>query len=798
MLKNYFKIAIRNLRRNKFYSFINIAGLSIGIAGSLLILFYVGGQLSYESMHKNRNNIIRVSVKFGRGNGSMNFAGAMPALGPAAISQVPGVKSAVRFRVNEHAKIKVGNRIFHEHNFFFADSDVFNVFTFPLLKGNKETALKNPSSIVISQATAQKYFGNKNPIGRTITYDGKYKFSVSAVMKNVPRNTMLRPEIIASYSREKEIQKSRLSWNSFGSTFTYLLLKKNTSLENLHKNLRQLLITNTSTQFASRLHFVILKLANIHFKSKAINELAPTTDISSIYIFSTVAILVLIIACLNFINLSTARSLRRSKEVGLRKVMGARRGSLIGQFLGESVLVTFIAVVIGLIIFQIAHPLLNSYLDVGLHINPFKTSYFYEIMSGIIVFVSLLSGLYPAIFVSGFTPADSLKSQNTPGSYNAMLRKLLVGIQFAVTIFLIIGTAITYEQLHFMLNSDLGFNKRNVVVVKYPVSQKNVRRKYSVIRQTFQSLPGVKDVSGAFTLPGINSRKTETVQPKGKPDNDIATLQAIGVDYDFIPTLGLKLIKGRDFSRRFSTDSKSSIIINETAVKSLGLKKPVGADVYLPDGNGKSKEVQIIGVIKDFHISSFNKMIPPLFLFINPKDFYNIALRIAPRKTNTIISSLHKKWSSILPGIPFNYSFLSQKYEGLYHKEIRSNRLFAIFSFLSIFIACMGLLGLISYTIEVRIKEIGIRKVLGASVADIVTLFSIDFLKLVGIGFLIAVPVAWYAMHRWLQNFAYKIHMSPWIFLLAGGLALVIALATVSWQSIRAALMNPVDALRSE
>jgi len=798
MLKNYLKIALRNLRRNKLYSFINIAGLSIGIAGSLLILFYVAGQLSYESMQKKRDNIVRVSVKFGRGNGSMNFAGAMPALGPAAASNFSDVKAAVRFRVSRHARIKVGNRLFHEHNFFFADSSVFNVFTFPLLKGNKETALKNPSSIVISQAIAKKYFGNENPIGKAITYDDKYKFTVSAVMKNVPRNTMLRPEIIAPYSREKEIQKSRTPWNSFGSTFTYLLLKKNASLGRLHKNIRQLLIANTSKQFASRLHFVILRLANIHFKSKAVNELAPTTDMSSIYIFSTIAILVLIIACLNFINLSTARSLRRSKEVGIRKVMGARRRSLIGQLLGESVLVTLIAVILGLIIFQILHPLLNGYLDVRLNINPFKTTYFYLILSAIVICVSLLSGLYPAIFISKFTPVDSLKSQKTPGSHSVTLRKLLVGCQFAITIFLIIGTAVAYKQLHFMLNSNLGFNKQNVIIVQYPANQKNVESEYSAIRQKFLSIPGVKAVSGAFTLPGISSKKTETIRPKGKPTNDISTLQAIGVGYDFIHTLGLKLIKGRDFSRKFSTDKKGAIIINQTAVKRLDLKKPIGTEVYLPDGSKEGKVVKVIGVVKDFHISSFNKMIPPLFMYINPKEFYNIALRVNPRYTNTIIASLHKKWSSSFPDIPFNYSFLSQKYNAMYKHEITSDRLFAIFSFLSIFIACMGILGLISYTIEVKIKEISIRKVLGASVADIVIMFFKDFLKLVVIGFVIAVPVAWYGMHRWLQNFAYKINPSPWIFLGAGALALFIALATVSWQAIRAALMNPVDALRSE
>ncbi len=799
MFKNYLKIAFRNIVKNKVYSVINIAGLAIGIAGSLLILVYVAGQLSYESMHKNRNNIVRVSVKFGSGDAAMTLAGAMPALGPAAAQQIPSVKSDVRFKVDHHAKIKAGNKEFTEHNFFFADSNVFNVFTFPLIAGDKETALDNPSSIVISQALAKKYFGNENPLGKTIIYNDKYNFVVSGIMKNIPPNTMLKCEIIAPFSRAVEIQKPQLSWNTFGDTYTYLYLKKNTSLKKLDKNLRQLLLKNTNEHFAAMLKFIILPLKDIYFKSDAMGELAPTGNLTSIYLFSSIAFLVLLIACLNFINLSTARSLRRSKEVGLRKVMGAQRGSLIGQFFGESVMITLISVIISLFIFELVHPLLNNYFNVRLSINPFETSGFYLILLGIVAFVSLLAGIYPAIFLSKFKPVDSLKSTKIPGSSSAALRKLLVVAQFAITVFLITGTAAVYKQLNFMRkSSNLGFDKQNVIIVNYPVSKAGMQDKYPVLKQAFQSIPGVTDVSGAYTLPGINNKETESVRLKGAPANDYKILQAIGVDYNFITILGLKLTEGRNFSKKFSTDIDNAVILNETAVKNLGLKNPIGTEVYLPGGKDKERPAKVIGVIKDFHVASFHKIIEPMFLYINPRYFYNIALKINPKYTNTILSSLKNEWNKIVPNTQFDYSFLSQTYDDLYESDAKSGSLFSIFSFLSILIACMGLFGLVSYSIEVRTKEIGIRKVLGAGFSNITVLLSKDFIKWILIANLIALPAAYYAISKWLENFAYKTNIGFEIFIISAFIALLIALLTIGFQSIKAAGSNPVDSLRNE
>lgn len=796
MLRNYLKTTYKLIRKDKVYSVINVAGLAIGIVGSLLILVYVAGQLSYESMHKNRNNIVRVSVKFGSGNGTMNLAGAMSALGPAATAQIPEVRSAVRFRLDRKAQIKVGDKKFVEQRFFFADSNVFNVFTFPLVEGNKKFALKDPSSIVISQAIAKKYFGDADPIGKKIIYDNKYTFVVSGVMKNVPKNTMLRCQLIAPFSRILKIKNLQPTWNSFGSTYTYLFLKKGTSISNLHKKLRALLEQNTNKQFASMLHFIILPLKDIYLKSHAMGELEPTGNLTAIYLFTSFAFLVLVIACLNFINLSTVKSLHRSKEVGVRKVMGARRRNLIVQFFAESLIITLISVVISLLIFMLANPLLNNYFNVQLSVNPFKTYSFYIILLGVIAFVSLFSGTYPAVFLSKFNPIDSIKSFKTPGFSHTVLRKFLVVVQFAITIFLIIGTATVYKQLHFMRNSDLGFNKKNVIIVNFPVSKKRIQNKYPVMKQAFQSISGVTDVSGAYSLPGVNNKEVESVRIKGAPGKVYNMLQSNAVDYNFIPMLGLKILKGRNFSRQYATDKSQAIILNETAVKDLGLRHPVGAEVFLP-GN-KEIPAKVIGVVNDFHIASFHKKIEPLFLYVNRKNYYHIALKINPKYKNSIVASLKKEWQNILPGIQFNYSFLSQTYDNLYESDAKSGSLFTLFSFLSILIACMGLFGLVSYSTEVRQKEIGIRKVNGATVLEIVGLLIKEFVKWVGIAFVLATPIAYYALPKWLQNFAYKTSLSWWIFVLAGLGIMLIAMGTVSWQTFTAARKNPVESLRYE
>jgi putative ABC transport system permease protein len=797
MFKNYFKIAIRNVLRFKLYSAINIIGLAIGIAGSLLVFVYVSDELSYESMHEKRDNIYRVSVSFGKEETSMKLAGSMPALGPSAVEEIPGVLSSVRFRVDRNAKIKTGSKEFTEGNFFFADSNVFDVFTFPLILGNKN-ALKDPGSIVISESIAEKYFGEENPIGNTITYNNQYVFIISGVIEDVPQNTFLKCNLIAPYSSPVITDKITMPWNEWGEDYTYLYLKDNTTIPALKDNLRLLLAKNTNEQFASMLGFHILSLSDIYLKSDMMGELGPTGNINTIYLFSSIALLVLIIASLNFINLSTAISLRRAKEVGLRKVLGAKRENLFLQFFGESFFITLFAVVFSLLLYEIAKPLMYDYFEVNLNRNPYLNLNFYYILSGIILFVSLLAGVYPAVFLSKYKPVESLKGKITIGSSGINFRKTLIVMQFAIAIFLIIGTAVIYRQLNFMRNSDPGFNKEDVLIINYPVSEESTKDKYFVIRESFKSIPGVTDVSGAYTLPGINSKEQQTVRLKDSDQNEYLIMQAVGVDFNFVPTLGLRLINGRNFSEKFGTE-ENSIIINEAAVKKLGLNNPVGIEVYIPSGKeGGNKLVTIVGIIKDFHIQSYHNLIEPLFLYINPDRFYNIALKFNQKSAGSILAPLKEKWQNILPGQKFEYSFLSDKYSSLYDSDEKNGTLFSIFTFLSICIACLGLFGLTAFTVERRIKEIGIRKVLGASISTIVFLISKEFLKWVLIANLIAWPVAYYFMNNWLQNFAYQTDITLWTFIFSGIIALIIALVTVSSQTIKAATANPVKSLRYE
>lgn len=798
MLKNYIKIAFRNIARNRLYSIINITGLSLGIAGSLLIMVYVANQLSYESMHNNADNIVRVSAGFGNGSNVMKLAGAMPGIGPAAAQEIPEVRASVRFRKDNNAKIKAGNKEFIEDNFFFADSNVFKVFTFPFVEGDKTNALNDPNSVVISREIAKKYFGENNPIGKSIIYAGKYNLKITGIIENVPANTYLRCDFIAPYSKAEQIFNITNQWMSWGEDYTYLYLKNNISENELRNKLNSLLVKHTNEAFAKMLSFYTMPLRDIYLKSDMMGELGPTGNIKSIYIFSSIALLLLIIACLNFINLSTARSLRRSKEVGLRKVMGANRFGLFKQFWGESVIITIISVFISLIFFEFLNPVLFKYFDINISgINYFDTNFFL-ILAGIIIFVSFVAGIYPAIFLSRYQPVDSLKGIKSPGSSGATLRKALVVLQFSISIFLLIGTAAIYKQLQFMLNSNPGFDKKDILVVNYPASDEGASDKYSVLKNEFLSIPGVKYVSGVYSLPGAGNKESQTFRLKGQSKAEGQIMRASGVDYEFIPTLGINMAAGRNFSEKYGTDSDNSIIINETAVKKLGLKNPVGTEVYIPGGDNSQRLVTIIGVVKDFHLASYHNIIEPLFLYINPQRFYNIAVKIDPAYSKKIIHSLQESFKKVIPGKNFSYGTLTEQYSSMYQSDKKDGTLFLIFTILSVIVASMGLFGLASFAIEVRMKEIGIRKVLGADILSISLLLSKDFSKWVLISNLIAFPAAYYAIARWLDDFAYKTDMGIWIYILSAAVALLISILTISFQSIKAANTNPVKTLRYE
>jgi putative ABC transport system permease protein len=798
MFKNYFKIAVRNLIRHKTFSFINIAGLALGIAGSLLMFVYVINELSYENFHQNKDQICRVAIQFGQSESSMKLAGVMPALGPALVEELPEVLNAVRFIRDTKATIEYGEKEFREQRFFFADPSVFDVFTFPLLGGEPKEVLKDPFHIVISEAMAYKYFGSEQAVGKLLRYKDQYEFQVSGIMKNIPANTHLKCDFIASYSSLETIAKVEQPWNQFGQDYTYLLLQDDFSSSNLKEKIMFILQKNTNEQFASMFLFYIQPLDDIYLTSKMMGELDRTGNVTYVYLFSSLAILVLLIACLNFMNLSTARSFHRVKEIGLRKVLGAKRLQLVKQFLGEALIVTAIALVFSLLLFELFFPSLNRFLETKLVVDYYHNLNFYLILIGIIVFVGLVAGLYPALFLSRYKPVDSLKGGFNYGSGSSVFRKSLVVIQFMISIFLIIGTFIVYNQLHFMRETDLGFNKENVVLISFHGSAQDMDNKYLALKNEFSKNSQVISVAGANMVPGLHNKEQQGIRLKDMQPDEMIMARFISIDYEYVQTLGLEIKQGRNFSEAFSTDASSSIIINEKAAKSFNLADPVGYEIILPSRTGEIRLLKVIGVVKDFHIESLHNNIEPILLYINPNRFYTIALRIQPTNTQQTIQYLESVWKKLIPGQSFNYTFLDDTYNMLYNSEEKAGQMVTIFSFLAIYIACMGLFGLAAFTAEQRTKEIGVRKVLGASVSNIVQLLSKEFVKWVILANIIAWPLAWFVLNKWLENFAYRIDVSWWVFFLSGAIALFIALFTVSTQAIKAAIANPVDALKYE
>jgi putative ABC transport system permease protein len=798
MLKNYLKVALRNISRTKVFSLINITGLAIGMAGTLMILMYVANELSYENFHQNRKQIYRVSVEFGEKGKTMKFAGAMPELGPALTAEVPDVLNAVRFCRDEHAVLKYDQRKFSESNVFFADPSVFDMFTFPFLEGNKEKALQDPFSAVLTKKTAKKYFGEQNPLGQSIIYNDQYPLKITGIIKDIPANTHLTCDFLVSFSSLEPLGKMpERPWFVFGDTYTYLLIEKGASLQNLLQKIRELLQRNTSQRFASMIQFGLLNLSDIHMKSDAIVDLAPRGNMTYVTVFTFVAVLLLLIACFNFMNLSTARSLKRTKEVGMRKVLGAKRTQLIKQFLGESLVVTLMAVVLAFVLFELFYPFLNSFLKSTLSVGQQSFKYLFILIPLVVFLVGIIAGLYPALFLSRYQPAQAMTDRFSPVSKKSGFRKMLVVAQFTMAVILIIGTLVIFRQLDFMKNSELGFEKENVVLINFRPKDPNFKGKYSVMRNQFKQSSQVLSVSGAYTIPGRISKETKVIQKKTGTEIQNQSIQAIAVDFDYIDSMGMEIVQGRNFSKEISSDESNGMILNQSAVRELGLKNPLEEKFAVP-GKGGMKDMRVIGVVKDFHVYSFKQKIEPLMLYINPDYFYTVAVRIRPEDTPNTLAFLEKHWKDIFPESRFSYTFLEDSYHSLYVSEEKISQMLTLFSGLAVFVACLGLFGLASYMAEQRHKEIGIRKVLGADVSSLVSLLSKDFTKSVLLANALAWPLAYFAMSKWLQNYAYRIHLNIWMFVAAGLMVLVIALVTVSYQAVKAALSDPIDSLRYE
>lgn len=806
MFKNYLKIALRNLLKYKGYSLINIFGLAVGMASCILILLYVHDELSYDQHHEKANQIYRVTREWFNSDGSpsLHLGHVAPPIGPLLKNDFPDILQMARISDGGNPLLRYQDKVFQEERFYFADPNIFEIFTLPLLKGDPNNALADPNGVVITPAMAQKYFGSEEPLGKVLNFDNQADLKVTGVMQEIPANSHFHFDFLGSMKLPELVfgEREFKNWGS-NNYATYLLFPKDYATENF---------TKAVPAFIGRHHpdgekaipqttLHLQRLADIHLHSQLDSELEANGNIVYVYIFSAIAFFLLLIACINFMNLATARSANRAREVGLRKVVGAERQQLIKQFLGETIVLAFIALLLAVVFVELALPKFNAFAGKELALRSQGALFIFGTLLGVALFVGIVAGSYPAFFLSHFQPVAVLKGQKI-GSTKSRFRSMLVVFQFAISIILIVGMGVVYNQLEYCRTKNLGLNKEQIVVL--PVnSGAEIARRYPDMRNQLLQHPHISGVAASKRVPsGRLLDSSEGRLSDGEKSTPLEfRIANVRVDHNFIPTYGMQMAAGRNFSTEFPTDSTQAFILNETAVQKIGWASPeVAVDKPFEYGNRKGR---IIGVVKDFNYESLHQPITPIVMLIAPQSFNSVSVKIRADRSADVAATLEfikQKWQAYRPNFPFQYSFLDERYEQLYQSEHRLGQIFGTFSMLAVFIACLGLFGLASYTAEQRTKEIGIRKVLGASVSNIVLLLSKEFTRLVILATLVSWPIAYYAMSRWLQEFAYRInlHQQSGTFLLAAMLALAIALLTVSFQAVKAAVSNPIKALRYE
>jgi len=788
MFKNYLKIAWRNLFRQKAFSFINILGLAIGMACSILILLWVQDELSYDRFHAQADNLYRITCT----TPDIKAAVSTAPMAAALKTQLPEVVNTARL-ISSTNVLGVGTRKFAEKRLFFADSTFLELFSFPLLKGDPKTALQRPDGILITEAMAKKYFGKAEALGQIIRKDNQDNFTVTGILANVPANSHLQFDFIlpmAFIARTNQDLKEN-QWGNF-NFYTYVQFRQNTvsSTEALQKLNQQ--VTRIFKQHLKEMQvaFQLQPVSRIHLHSNnLLRDVPGSGSIQYVQIFLVVALFILAVACINFMNLTTARSARRAKEVGLRKVIGARRNQLIGQFLGESTIISLSALVLAIIIIVTLLPLFNNLTDKQLTIN-FRDAKFLFSLLGVALVTGLVSGSYPALFLSGFQPVKVLKGQAKTGTGNIIFRNSLVVAQFVVSIILLVGTAVVYKQLHYIQNKHLGFDKENLVYT--PVTGELWNKK-PTLKNALNQSPLTSNFTIISDLPTNLITGSINIHWEGKDPQAQPVFPDIGVDENFISVFNLKLLRGRSFSKALKSDT-ANFLVNETALHIMGMEAATAVGKSLAFNNVKGT---IIGVVQDFNFKPMQHAIEPLILRYSTGGG-TIVVRTQPNNTQGTIQTLAHISQQLNPSFPFTYNFLDEDIAKLYQSEQRMGTIFNVFAILAIFISCLGLYGLSAFMAEQRTKEIGVRKVLGASVFDIVYLLSKNFTRLLVIAMAIAIPLAWVAMTSWLAGFAYRIGLNAGIFLLACFTTLFIAGLTVGYEAIKAAITNPVKSLRSE
>jgi putative ABC transport system permease protein len=809
MIQNYLKTAFRSLWKNKGFTAINIAGLAIGLATCLLILIYVMDELSYDKWNVNAGRIFRLDNEISFSGNHFDLAAAPGPAGPALKRDYPEVEKAVRINTPGSLLIRKGNQNIREDKVALADSTFFEVFSVPLLAGDPHTALVAPHTIVLSEKMAQKYFDKQEAVGKTLLIGDSILYNVTGVMKDIPEASHFHFDLIASLAESDDAKRTD-QWLSQNYN-VYVLLRKGADWKPFEQKMSDGFLQHYIAPLVmSALHlsmddyfkagnkysFSLTPLMDIHLHSNKASEIEPNGNIQYVYIFSAIAVFILLIACVNFMNLSTARSANRAKEVGIRKVLGSMRSGLVTQFLLESVLISFIGMLLAVGLAWLLLPLFNNLAAKQMSLDLIGRPLLLPSLIGLMLVVGLLAGSYPALFLSGFQPIEVLKGKLSRGFKGGWLRNGLVVVQFAISIVLIFGTVVIYRQLAYIQNRQVGFNRDEVLCVQNTGVLGEGIKAY---KDELSRLPGVSGitVTGFTPTGGWQSNNTFFLTP----DFDIkkgVNMEVWPVDENYIPVMQMQLEAGRNFSREFGTDS-AGVIVNEAMVRQVGLLHPIGAKIYTLDDimTKRMLTYQIIGVVKDFNYNSLRQVVTPLAFFLKA-DYGRISMRVNTQNIPKLVSEVEAGWHRFAPSQPFDYTFMDDQFNKIYRSERRMGGISLSFSLLAILIACMGLFGLAAYAAEQRTREIGIRKVLGASVKGIIGLLSRDFLLLVLLSAVIAVPLAWWGMHHWLEDFAYRIDIGWEIALVAVAAAAGIAMLTVSVQALKAALVNPVRSLRTE
>jgi putative ABC transport system permease protein len=809
MFKNYLKIIYRNMIKNRSSSLINIFGLSLGIACCIMIFAYIGYEFSFDRYHENVDNIYRIVQKRTVEGRTQALPSATGPMGPALVEEFPEVIDAARFMPTVIRSFIFVDRKFFQSGVFYADQSVFNIFSFELIEGDPETALEAPFTMVVTEETARKYFGDESPIGKTINWDNKFDYQVTGVVKEPPSNSHFTFTCLASFSTLiRYAPRIGSTWTIWGFA-TYLLLQENTDPEEFEQKLvgfNQRHLGQVLEEAGGTLETYLQPLKKIHLFSRLSADLGTNNDIRVIRAFAAIALIILCIACINFMNLATARSAGRAREIGLRKVLGAERRRLISQFLGESFAFALLSLIIAMFIVWFALPYFNNLASREITINYVNMPWLSLFLAGIVLFVGLFAGSYPAFFLSAISPVVSLKSGHAQRSKKASIRSILVVSQFAVSVILMICTMIIFNQQKYMRNKDLGFNKEHLYVIA--LQNEEVRAGLESFKNELLQIDGVISACGTSMVPGEMYLFNTGTYPEGASEEQVFQMDNFYVDHDFLKTFEIQVVKGRGFSKQMPTDITEALLVNETAVEELGWDDPIGKKIKVLlhpfDTSAGYTPLRVIGVFQDIHQRSLYSVINPTFVqYIKNKGpienrARRLTVRLATDDLSGTIAKIEQKWKDIYPNHPYHSFFLDEFFERLHRAEQKLGEIFRAFSLLAIIIGCLGLLGLAAFTAEQRTKEIGIRKVLGSSVGSIVVLLCRKYLGLIVIANAIAWPIAFFAMKKWLQSFPYPVTIGLMTFVITALLTFVIAFGTVGYQSVKAARKNPVDSLRYE